>query len=114
MAKNHFSEGGFGKAFRATSTTVGHSAPWVIKRYKQETLETITSDLGQTVEEHIKKVIQMHSLARTSCSDIYKLIYVDFCFIFNRFRFSFILLRYFPESGLSYTMLRQSKVLRWV
>eukprot|EP00112_Aurelia_sp_Birch-Aquarium-sp1_P011464 Seg2410.5 transcript_id=Seg2410.5/GoldUCD/mRNA.D3Y31 product="Transient receptor potential cation channel subfamily M member 6" protein_id=Seg2410.5/GoldUCD/D3Y31 len=72
LAKSHFSEGGFRKAFKATSPTIGYSGTWVIKRYKQETLETITKLLGQTVEEHTKKVIQMHSLARNFCQQLSK------------------------------------------
>ena len=78
LAKNHFSEGGFRKAFKATSTTIGYSGTWVIKRYKRETLETITTDLGQTVKEHTKEVIQMHSLARNFCQQLAKRV-TDVC-----------------------------------
>ena len=78
LAKSHFSEGGFRKAFKATSTTIGYSGTWVIKQYKGETLETITTDLGQTVEEHTKKVIQMHSLARNFYQQVTKRV-TDVC-----------------------------------
>ena len=69
LAKNNFSEGEFRRAFKATSRTSGYSGSWVIKKYKQETLDTITQ-LGQTVEDHTKKGIQIYSLARNFCQKL--------------------------------------------
>ena len=59
-----FSSGGFRKAYKATSITPGFSDTiWVIKRYLPEALNTIQT-VGQTVEEHTKKAIQTHLLAK--------------------------------------------------
>ena len=59
-----FSCGGFRKAYKATSITPGFcDTKWVIKRYLPEALETIQT-VGQTVEEHTKKAIQTHLLAK--------------------------------------------------
>ena len=39
------------------------SGEWVIKRYLTNTIQEI-EDLGQTAEEHTRKTVQMHTLAR--------------------------------------------------
>ena len=56
--------GGFRKAFKATSKHpefIGRE--WVIKHYLPEALKGI-EDTGQSVEQHSRKVVQMHLLAR--------------------------------------------------
>ena len=62
--KEPFGTGGFREAYKATSKAKGFEAnTWVIKKY----LATSVSDIeatGQTVEQHTKKVVQMHYLAR--------------------------------------------------
>lgn len=56
--------GGFRQAFKATSQTKGFDhTTWVVKKYLAKTVSDIEI-LGQTVEQHTKKVVQMHSLAR--------------------------------------------------
>ena len=59
-----FGAGGFHEAYKATSKAKGFETNmWVIKKY----LATSVSDIdatGQTVEQHTKKVVQMHYLAR--------------------------------------------------
>lgn len=59
-----FAMGGFRKAYKARSQSQGfkdHS--WVVKRYLQKAAEGI-KETGQSIEEHTKKSVQMHSLAR--------------------------------------------------
>ena len=59
-----FSSGGFRKAYKATSITQRFSdTTWVIKCYLPDALNTIQT-VGQTVEEHTKKAIQTHLLAK--------------------------------------------------
>lgn len=59
-----FGTGGFRKAFKATSNDRGfQGSTWVVKRYLEKASEDIIA-IGQTLEEHTKKVVQMHYLAR--------------------------------------------------
>ena len=56
--------GGFRKAFKATSNDRGfQGSTWVVKRDLEKASEDIIA-IGQTLEEHTKKVVQMHYLAR--------------------------------------------------
>ena len=61
--KEPFAQGGFRKAFKATSKHPMYSGVWVIKRYLTNTIQEI-EDLGQTAKEHTRKTVQMHMLAR--------------------------------------------------
>ena len=62
--KEPFGKGGFRKAFKATSRDKNFShKTWVVKRYLPKSLEDIKAT-GQTPEQHTKKVVQMHYLAR--------------------------------------------------
>ena len=59
-----FETGGFRKAYKAISVEKEfEGCTWVIKRYLPKTIEDI-STIGQTVEDHTRKVVQMHYLAR--------------------------------------------------
>ena len=59
-----FGTGGFRKAFKATSNDRGfQGSTWVVKRYLEKASEDIIA-IGQTLEEHTKRVVQMHYLAR--------------------------------------------------
>ena len=69
--KTEFSRGGFRKAFKVTSITDGFNGTWVIKRYLPDALDTI-QQLNQTVEEHTKKVVQMHILAKNFAEMLHK------------------------------------------
>ena len=56
--------GGFRQAFKATSGTKGFDGiTWVVKKYLNKTKSDIDV-MGQTVEQHTKKTVQMHNLAR--------------------------------------------------
>ena len=62
--KDPLGTGGFRQAFKATSKTEGFDhTTWVIKKYLFKTVSDIEY-LGQTIEQHTKKIVQMHSLAR--------------------------------------------------
>jgi hypothetical protein len=64
IAEDHFAQGGFRKANKATSQTQGFSdTTWVIKKYLPESVADITAS-GQDLEGHTKKVVQMHMLAK--------------------------------------------------
>ena len=56
--------GGFRKAFKATTKHPNFSShAWVVKYYLPKALECIIAT-GQTVDDHNRKVVQMHLLAR--------------------------------------------------
>jgi len=61
--KEHFAKGGFRKAYKATSKNSMFSGIWVIKRYLPNTIKAI-EEIGQSLEEHTRKTVQMHMLAR--------------------------------------------------
>jgi hypothetical protein len=58
-------EGGFRRAYKASSSTTGFEGKeWVVKRYLEDVVKEITTDLNQSMEEQTKKVIQMHYLSK--------------------------------------------------
>ena len=62
--KEPFGRGGFREAYKATSKAKGfESTTWVIEKYLPQSVSDIQAT-GQTVEQHTKKVVQMHYLAR--------------------------------------------------
>ena len=64
VEKQPLGSGGFRKAFKATSRHKDFAGTsWVIKHYLPQALKCI-ADTGQTVEDHNRKVVQMHLLAR--------------------------------------------------
>lgn len=68
--KEAIGTGGFRKAFKATSKHPEFVATtWVIKHYLPSALKCI-SDTGQTIEQHNRKVVQMHLLARNFASQL--------------------------------------------
>ncbi len=58
-----FAEGGFRDAYKAVGTSPGFKGKWVVKKYKQSTLDCI-KQLGQTPEMQAKKCFQTNSLAQ--------------------------------------------------
>ena len=58
-----FGAGGFRKAFKASGSGEFKGSTWVVKRYLENAKKDIV-ELGQSLEEHTKKVVQMHYLAR--------------------------------------------------
>ena len=63
MEPHKFAEGGFRDAYKAVGTSPGFKGKWVVKIYKQSTLECI-KQLGQTPEMQAKKCVQTNSLAQ--------------------------------------------------
>ena len=63
-------EGGFRKAYKATTkhARFKHKA-WVLKRYHPEAVKNIV-DTGVGIDEHTKKAVQMHLLARNFASQL--------------------------------------------
>eukprot|EP00794_Sanderia_malayensis_P012465 gene12465-biopygen9935 len=59
-----FARGGFREVFKAKIATAGFGDnKWVAKKNLPDTLKCI-EDLGQTIEQHTKKAVQMHALAK--------------------------------------------------
>ena len=56
-----FSSGAFRDAFHATTV---HGDKWVIKTYNQKAKNTISETVKSTVENHCRKQVQMHAVAR--------------------------------------------------
>ena len=66
MDEDPLGTGGFRQAFKATSQTKGFDhTSWVVKKYLAKTVSDIEI-LGQTEEQHTKKVVQMHCLGGTA------------------------------------------------
>ena len=65
IAKEPFGRGGFREAFKASSKTVGFDdgQQWVVKKYLESAVNVI-KETKQTLEQHTRKVVQMHLLAR--------------------------------------------------
>ena len=63
MDKEPFGTGGFRQAFKATSNDKEFQGTWVIKKYLPKSISDIQAT-GQSIEQHTKKVVQMHYLAR--------------------------------------------------
>ena len=64
VQKESLGKGGFREAFIATTDHPKFKkSKWVVKKYLPETLDII-SKTGQTTEQHTKKVVQIHLLAK--------------------------------------------------
>ena len=63
IEREPFGTGGFRKAFKASGSGEFKGSTWVVKRYLENAKKDIL-ELGQSLEEHTKKVVQMHYLAR--------------------------------------------------
>ncbi len=71
IEKEPFAEGGFREVYKARSPTASYSERlWVVKKYLPKTLQSI-SQLGQTIEDHTKKAVQMQSLAKNIAHSMY-------------------------------------------
>ena len=65
VAGIHFGEGGFRRAYRATSCTAEFKgAQWVVKKYLPSTLECVEKT-NQSLEDYTKKTVQTHLLAKS-------------------------------------------------
>ena len=63
IEKEPFGTGGFRQAFKATTNYQEFQGTWVIKKYLPKSISDIQAT-GQSIEQHTKKVVQMHYLAR--------------------------------------------------
>lgn len=57
-----FSSGGFRNAFKGTS--LDSESTWVIKTYNEKALKTISDSVNSTPDDHTRKQVQMHSVAK--------------------------------------------------
>ncbi len=84
-----FSSGGFRNAYHATfanNTSHGDVRRWVVKLYNDKAIGTITGALNSSVENHCRKQVQMHAVARHITQRFKVNTPSDFgeCFEFNR------------------------------
>ena len=59
-----FSSGAFRDAFRTTSKTARTQKQWVVKTYNLKVVEAIVLKLSSTTDDHARKQVQMHAVAR--------------------------------------------------
>ena len=60
-----FASGGFRNAYHATiSNGENHGTNWVVKFYNDKALEAITGVMESNPEDHCRKQVHMHSVAR--------------------------------------------------
>ena len=66
--------GGFRQAFKARSfsTNFNNNAIWVVKKYLPSAAKEITEDIKITIEEHTKRVVQMHALTKNITEQLSK------------------------------------------
>ena len=70
IEKEPFGVGGFREAFKARTKARGFAnCLWVVKKYLKSTEATI-DQTNQTVEQHSRKVVQMHMLAKNIASKL--------------------------------------------
>lgn len=62
VEKTAFASGAFRDAFKAKCTK--KSTVWVIKKYTKKSIDTITNTLQMPLENHTRKQVQMHAVAR--------------------------------------------------
>jgi hypothetical protein len=70
IEETKFDSGAFRDAFRAKcrDTSSGLAGEWVIKKYRDEAVTTIQEQLQMSVEDHTRKLVQMHAVARNLTS----------------------------------------------
>ena len=62
IEKERFANGNFRDAFKATSPSSEDA--WVVKKYNQKAVEEIKTVLDSSPEDHARKQVQMHAIAR--------------------------------------------------
>ena len=78
--KEPFAHGGFRNAYKATTKHPQFKGTtWVIKRYLPDAVKGI-NDIGQTVQQHAQKVVQMHLLARNFACQLEQKILEKTCY----------------------------------
>lgn len=75
IENDHFDEGAFRKAFKAVE--VETERQWVVKKYKTKTVDGF-SHLNMSREEHARKQVQMHTVARNLAQRLDKIAPDDF------------------------------------
>eukprot|EP00112_Aurelia_sp_Birch-Aquarium-sp1_P023909 Seg732.11 transcript_id=Seg732.11/GoldUCD/mRNA.D3Y31 product="hypothetical protein" protein_id=Seg732.11/GoldUCD/D3Y31 len=86
----HFSEGGFRKAYLATSKHPGFPKKWVIKESKEEKVALLEMTVKLSNAQHTRKQVQMHSVARNICQKFAREVPFIFgtCFNYKKVYFS--------------------------
>ena len=79
IAPDKFASGAFRDAFMAiTEDSVGKKRKWVIKKYKETTLNIINDDLNMELGDHARKQVQMQAVAKNIAQSMAKKAPVSF------------------------------------
>ena len=86
----NFSEGGFRRAYIATSKHPGFPKKWVIKESKEDKVDLLEMTVKLTNAQHTRKQVQMHSVARNICQKFAREVHDTFgtCFNYKKVYFS--------------------------
>lgn len=64
LEREKFSSGGFRDAFKGIAEVNGERKTYVVKTYNERALRTIQQTMNTVVEDHARKQVQMHAVAR--------------------------------------------------
>lgn len=77
-----FAQGGFREAYKCESEDKDFSGIWVLKKYSDKSLEDMKS-LNIEAEDHVRKQVQMHTLAQNIAMQMRKYIDKEFGDVFH-------------------------------
>lgn len=84
IEKNSFASGAFRDAFKAKRTKKTNLGDdWVIKKYSEQSIDTITNTLKMPLENHTRKQVQMHAVARNITARFATKVPVEFGSVFK-------------------------------
>ena len=84
IEESSFASGAFRDAFKAKCTTKTNLRDdWVIKKYSEQSVDTITNTLKMPLENHTRKQVQMHAAARNITARFATKVPVEFGSVFK-------------------------------
>lgn len=93
IEEEKFASGGFREAFHAYAQIETFSTKhWVLKKYKEQSTTTIENSLGMSIEDHTRKQVQLHIVAKNLAQQYAKELSEEFGerFKYNQIYFSFM------------------------
>ena len=90
LEREKFSSGAFRNAFKGTAEVDGERKTYVVKMYNEKALRTIEQTLNTAVEDHSRKQVQMHAVARHITKGFSLKVPPEFgeCFKYNKVYYS--------------------------
>ena len=90
MEKEKFAEGSFRDAFKAKCKNASYPNTWVIKQFKEKQAEKVETIVKISLENHTRKQVQMHSVAKKLAEMMAKKVPLEFgeTFKYDRIYFS--------------------------